>query len=41
MIIHNIELNLAPHIFTAAMQGDNSGTALQEEKKFKEYSFLL
>lgn len=39
--MHNTELSLIPHIFTTAMQGDNSDTALQEEKKFKEYSFLL
>lgn len=28
-----IELNLMPRIFTAAMQGDNSGITLQAEKK--------
>jgi len=41
MVMHNIQLNLMPHIFTAAMQGHNSTIGLQEEKNFKEHGFLL
>lgn len=32
-------MNLIPRIFTAAIQGDNCGTALQEEKSLKNTVF--